>query len=61
MEEAIADRREFYNEQVRINNTRIAQFPQVLVARRCGFAGAQLLKFDQQELHDVDVGALFRA
>jgi LemA protein len=60
LEEAIADRREFYNEEVRLNNTRVAQFPAVLLAQRWGFAAAQLLKFDQQEIRDVDVGALFK-
>jgi len=59
LEAAIADRREFYNEEVRLNNIRIAQFPAVLIAQSMGFAAAQLLKFDQQETRDVDVGALF--
>ena len=36
LEEAIADRRELYNDQVNINNTRIDQFPDVLIARRYG-------------------------
>jgi LemA protein len=61
LETAIADRREYYNEEVRLNNTRLAQFPAVLVAQKCGFAPAQLLKIDRQEAQDVDVGALFRA
>jgi LemA protein len=61
LEAAIADRREFYNEQVRLNNTRIAQFPAVLVAQQFGFQAAAPLKFDQQETRDVDVGALFRS
>ena len=34
LEEAIADRRELYNDEVNINNTRIAQFPDVLISRR---------------------------
>ncbi len=36
LEEAIADRRELYNDEVKINNTRIDQFPDALIARRYG-------------------------
>ena len=59
LEEGIADRRELYNEQVRINNTRIAQFPEVLIAQRYGFVAKPLLEFSAAEKADVDVGALF--
>ena len=59
LEESIADRRELYNEQVQINNTRIEQFPAVLIARRYGFGPAQLLQFAAEEKGDVDVGAMF--
>lgn len=61
LEAGIADRREYYNEEVRLNNTRIAQFPAVLIAQQFGFEPAQLLKIDAEEARDVDVGALFRA
>ncbi|HTW73757.1 MAG TPA: LemA family protein [Steroidobacteraceae bacterium] len=61
LESAIADRREYYNSQVQLNNTRIAQFPAVLLAHQFGFQAAQLLQVDNQERQDVDVGALFRA
>jgi LemA protein len=44
---------------VQINNTRIEQFPAVLIARRYGFGPAQLLQFAAEEKGDVDVGALF--
>ena len=37
LESGIADRREFYNESVNVNNVRIAQFPGVLVARMFNF------------------------
>ena len=37
LEESIADRRELYNDEVNINNTRIDQFPDALIARRYGF------------------------
>jgi LemA protein len=45
LEEAIADRRELYNEQVQINNTRVDQFPDVMIARRYGFSARPLLAF----------------
>lgn len=59
LEESIADRRELYNEQVQINNTRIEQFPAVLIARRYGFGPAPLLRFADEDKGDVDVAALF--
>jgi LemA protein len=60
LEEAIADRRELYNDQVNINNTRIDQFPDVLIAHRYGFTAKPLLEFAAAEKTDVDVGALFK-
>ena len=60
LEEAIADRRELYNDQVNINNTRIDQFPDVLIARRYGFVARPLLEFAAAEKGDVDVGAMFK-
>ena len=60
LEEAIADRRELYNDQVNINNTRIDQFPDVLIARRYGFSAKPLLEFAAAEKTDVDVGAMFK-
>lgn len=59
LENAIADRREFYNESVNINNVRIEQFPDVVVARLLGFKEAQLLEFSEEERKDVDVKGLF--
>jgi LemA protein len=61
LEEALADRRELYNEQVNLNNIRIDVFPDVLIARNFGFARAHLLDFLPEEKRDVDVGALFHA
>ncbi|MCX7891440.1 MAG: LemA family protein [Burkholderiales bacterium] len=61
LESAIADRRELYNEAVNVNNVRIEQFPDVLVARAFGFAPAKLLEFDAAAKADVDVKALFGA
>lgn len=59
LENAIADRREFYNESVNINNVRIEQFPDTIVASMFGFKAAQLLEFSEEEKKDVDVKQLF--
>ncbi|WP_248516758.1 LemA family protein [Salinarchaeum laminariae] len=59
IESQIADRREFYNEAVTQNNTRIAQFPYVLVARQFGFEERELFEATAAETADVDVGSAF--
>jgi LemA protein len=59
LEEAIADRREFYNESVNINNVRVEQFPDSIVAGLYGFGKAPLLAFRDEEKRDVDIKALF--
>lgn len=59
LENAIADRREFYNESVNNLNVRIEQFPDVIVARNLGFKSADLLEFSEAEKQDVDMKALF--
>jgi LemA protein len=59
LENAIADRREFYNESVNINNVRIEQFPDSIVASMFTFKPAPLLEFSSAEKTDVDVKALF--
>ena len=61
LEDAIADRREFYNAAVNANNVRIEQFPDVLVARALGFEPAELLVFSEEMTADVDVRDLFAA
>ncbi len=61
IENAIADRREFYNESVNVNNVRIEQFPDSIVAALFSFRPMQLLKFSTQETADVDVRQLFQA
>ncbi|MGH8528969.1 MAG: LemA family protein [Nevskiales bacterium] len=61
LEEQIADRREFYNECVNVNNVRIEQFPDVIVARLFSFKDAELLKFSEEEKRDVDMKALFKS
>lgn len=60
LEEGIADRRELYNEQVQINNTRIDQFPDSIIARHYGFVAKSLLEFSSEEKSDVDMSALFK-
>ena len=61
IENAIADRREFYNESVNVNNVRIEQFPDSIVAALFSFKPMELLKFSAQETADVDVRQLFQA
>lgn len=59
LENAIADRRELYNDAVNLNNIRIEQFPDVLVARFFAFKAFNLLEFSEEEKADVSIGQLF--
>lgn len=59
LENGIADRRELYNEAVNLNNVRLEQFPDLLIARLCGFKAAELLQFSAAETADVDLRQLF--
>ncbi|UTW06848.1 LemA family protein [Pseudomonas benzenivorans] len=59
LENGIADRRELYNEAVNLNNVRIEQFPDVLIARFFAFRSAELLQFSDAEKADVDLKTLF--
>ncbi|GIX30991.1 MAG: hypothetical protein KatS3mg124_1463 [Porticoccaceae bacterium] len=59
LENAIADRRELYNDAVNRNNVRIEQFPDLLVARLFGFGPRQLLRFGAERTADPDVSTLF--
>jgi LemA protein len=61
LENSIADRREFYNESVNLNNIGIEEFPDVIIARMFNFKPYQLLEFEQSELADVNVSALFQS
>lgn len=61
LENAIADRREFYNESANINNVRIEQFPDVVVASMFAFKPAPLLHFGEGEKADVDLKRAFSA
>lgn len=61
LENSVADRREFYNDSVYINNVRIQQFPELIIARLLGFSEFQMLQFAAAELNDVDVSQRFNA
>lgn len=61
LENGIADRREFYNASVNLNNVRIEQFPDVLIANFFNFKAFDLLEFSEGELTDVNVGSLFKS
>jgi LemA protein len=61
LENQIADRREFYNDAVAINNVRIRQFPDLIVAGLFNFGRADMLRFASAELQDVDVVSRFKA
>ena len=59
LENTIADRREYYNESVNLNNVRIEQFPDVIVANKFNFKPFDLLEFADEEKADVSVKELF--
>jgi len=59
LENSIADRREYYNEAVRINNVRIEQFPDIIIAQWFKFMPRDLLEFSDVEKQDVNIGKLF--
>ncbi|MDX2464420.1 MAG: LemA family protein [Porticoccus sp.] len=59
LENGIADRRELYNESVNLNNIRIEQFPDVLIANFFKFRAHDLLEFSEEETADVEIKNLF--
>lgn len=61
LDNSIADRREVYNEAVNNNNTRIEQFPDLIIARMFNFNAFELLVFSEAEKADVDIKALFNS
>ena len=61
LENAIADRREFYNDSVNVNNVRVQQFPDLIVAKLFGFGTLNMLQFARSELTDVDVSKRFNS
>jgi LemA protein len=59
LENQISDRREVYNESVTTWNTRIHQFPYLLIAGQMGYQDRELFTASEEETADVDVGAAF--
>lgn len=59
LENSIADRRELYNEAVNVNNVRVDQFPDLVIARLFQFVAQPLLEFSTAEKADIDLKALF--
>ncbi|MDP9955963.1 LemA protein [Epilithonimonas hungarica] len=49
IEDAIADRREFYNESVTMYNIGIAEFPNLILAKMMLYGKKQLLQISEQE------------
>jgi LemA protein len=60
LENGISDRRELYNESVNLNNTRLEQFPDSMIAKWGSFKMFEFLAFDSAETKDVNVKALFQ-
>jgi LemA protein len=58
LEDSIADRRELYNDSVNLNNMRVEQLPDLLIARLLGFKSYELLEFAEAR-DPVDVRGLF--
>lgn len=59
LENAIADRRELYNDSVNIYNVGIEQFPAALIANLFRYEAKPLLEFAAVEKADVDMKSLF--
>jgi LemA protein len=55
LEERIADRREFFNDGVNTYNTRIAQFPDVLMASFMKLQPRQMFQVNEQDRQQVEV------
>lgn len=55
LENAIADRREFYNDTVTMFNTRIEQIPDLWVAQGMTLQKAELFKIEESERRDVEM------
>lgn len=58
LEERIADRREFFNDDVNTYNTRIAQLPEVFMARLMKLQPRDMFRVNEQERQPADVKAL---
>lgn len=55
LEEKIADRREFYNDNVNTYNIRIQQVPDVFIARLLNYQRHDLFKVTEEDRRDVEV------
>lgn len=55
LEERIADRREFFNDDVATYNTRIAQLPEVFLARQMKLRPRQLFQVSDQDRQQVEM------
>ncbi len=55
IEDQIADRRELFNASVTIYNTRLEQFPDLIIARLFNFSGRSLWTIDPAHRQDVEV------
>jgi LemA protein len=58
LEERIADRREYFNDDVNTYNTRIAQLPGVFMARLMKLQPRDMFRANKEERQQVDVKAL---
>ena len=56
LEERIADRREFFNDDVNTYNTRIGQIPDVFVASLMGWQRREMFTVSEQDRRQVEVG-----
>lgn len=59
LESQLADRREFYNDSVNVYNIRIAQIPDLFVARMLNYSEKDLFKVVEAEKKDVDINFNF--
>lgn len=59
LQDSITDRREFYNEAVKINNTRRDQFPELLISRLFDFTSFELYHVQEHYKKDIDLKNLF--
>ena len=55
LEEKIADRREFFNDDVNTYNIRIQELPDVFIAKMIGLARRDLFKVTEADRQDVEV------
>jgi LemA protein len=58
LEERIADRREFFNDDVNTYNTRIAQLPEIFLAWLMKLQPRQMFRVNEQERQQVEVKPL---